>query len=140
MTELTCKVSRTIAAPPEAVFNAWLDPTMLAKFMIPGEGMTVPKAEVDAREGGRFDIVMAGDEKEIPHGGEYKVIRPHSQIVFTWESPFSTDGSTVTLDFLPAGDGTEVTLTHVKFPDEQSRDNHEAGWTRILGELDTALG
>lgn len=138
MTELTCKVSRTISAPPETVFNAWLDPATLAKFMTPGEGMTVPKAETDPREGGRFDILMKG-ETEIPHGGEYKVIKPHSQIVFTWESPFSVEGSTVTLDFEAADGGTFLTLTHVKFANEEMRDNHNGGWTMILEALASEL-
>ena len=34
-TELKLEISRTIAAPREAVFDAWLDPEMLARFMTP---------------------------------------------------------------------------------------------------------
>ena len=139
MTELSCTISRTINAPAEDVFNAWLDPVMLAKFMLPGEGVTVPKATADPREGGRFDILMVG-EKELPHGGVYQVIKPHSQLVFTWESPFSVDGSTVTLDFEQVAGGTNITLTQVKFLDEQMRDNHVSGWTRILKVLDEVVG
>ena len=71
MTELSLRVTRTINAPIEAVFNAWLDPAMLVRFMTPGEGVTVPKAETDARVGGRFDIVMTAGEKELPHSGTY---------------------------------------------------------------------
>ena len=55
------------------------------------------------------------------------------------ESPFSVDGSTVTLTFAPVTGGTHVKLTHVKFVDEQSRDNHQGGWTNILAALDNAL-
>ena len=138
MTELSLNVSRTINAPVEALFNAWLDPEMLARFMLPGDGMSVPKAETDPVEGGRFDIIMQAGEQEIPHAGTYKKIDRHSQLVFTWESPFSTDGSTVTLDFKPVDGGTEVNLNHVKFPNEESRDNHEGGWAAILAKLDAA--
>ena len=49
--ELTLNVSRKIKAPVESVYNAWLNPEMLAKFMIAGEGMSVPRAEADPREG-----------------------------------------------------------------------------------------
>ena len=131
----------TIPAPREAVFNAWLDAKMLAKFMMPGPDMTVPKAECDGRVGGRFAIVMATSEKEIPHAGTYLEVKPHSRIAFTWESPFSVDGSTVTLDFRPAGDGaTEVTLTHVKFASEDARDGHKSGWTGILDKQAEVMG
>ena len=46
MTELTMQVERSIAAPREAVFRAWLDPEMLRRFMLPGQDMTVPRADV----------------------------------------------------------------------------------------------
>jgi len=42
---------------------------MLAKFMTPGTCMTAPKAEADAHKGGRFSILMATSDQEIPHGG-----------------------------------------------------------------------
>lgn len=47
MTDLSLTVSRNISAPAETVFNAWLDPAMLAKFMAPGPGMTVPSADTN---------------------------------------------------------------------------------------------
>ncbi|AKO95742.1 MAG: SRPBCC domain-containing protein [Marinovum algicola] len=140
MTELTMQVERSIAAPREAVFRAWLDPEMLRRFMLPGQDMTVPRADVDAREGGRFEIVMRAGDKDMPHAGTYREISPHERIVFTWESPYSTEtDSEVTLEFAPEGDGTRVTLTHVRFPDAEMRDNHKAGWSAILAALDTAL-
>ncbi|WP_299842332.1 SRPBCC domain-containing protein [uncultured Roseovarius sp.] len=134
-TDLSLTVTRTIAAPPERVFDAWLDPEMLMRFMQPGPGMTTPQATTDAKIGGRFDLIMKKDDDEMPHGGVYKVIDRPNRIVFSWESPFSVDGSTVTLDFRPEGDGTHVTLTHIRFPNEESRDNHEGGWTAILARL-----
>lgn len=139
MTDLSLTTHRTIAAPQEAVFNAWLDPEMLRKFMRPGPGMTTPKAQTDPVKGGRFELVMKAGDDEIPHAGTYKEIDPHSRIVFTWESPFSADDSTVTLEFEPDGDGTKVTLTHVRFVSEESRDNHMGGWTGILAALEETL-
>jgi len=141
MSDLSLTVKKTIPAPVEKVFDAWLDPKMLAKFMMPGPAMSVPKAESDGREGGRFNIVMATPEQEIPHAGTYLEISPHSRIRFTWESPYSVDDSTVTLDFKATGDKTtEVALTHVKFASEEARDNHKGGWTSILDMLATTLG
>ncbi len=139
MTDLTLTVERTIKAAQEDVFKAWLDPAMLRKFMMPAPGMSVPNASNDPKVGGRFDLVMQAGEDQIPHAGTYKEITPHERIVFTWESPFSVDGSTVTLTFAPKDDGTHVTLTHVRFADEQARDNHQGGWVGILAALDSSL-
>ncbi len=138
MTDLTLNVSRTINASAKRLFDAWLDPDMLARFMTPGPGMTVPTASSDATVGGRFDIVMKAGDQEIPHHGIYKKIDPYSQLVFTWQSPMSVDDSTVTVDFAEIDGGTRVDLTHVKFTDEESRDNHAGGWAGILGALDSA--
>lgn len=139
MTDLNLTVERTIKAKQADVFNAWLDPQMLRQFMMPAAGMSVPKASNDPREGGRFEIVMLAGEKEIPHAGTYREISPHDRIVFTWESPYSVDNSTVTLTFAPAEQGTRVTLTHVRFSDAETRDNHKGGWDGILETLDAAL-
>ncbi len=137
--ELT--VSRTIPASRKEVFEAWLSPDAIQHFMCPGEGMTVPKVEVDAREGGSFFIVMAAGDQEIPHRGEYKTIKRHEQLAFTWISDHTIPGSLVTIDFQEKSPNeTEVTLHHVGFPNEDSRNNHEGGWTRILDTLGTHLG
>lgn len=139
MTDLTLTTERTIKAPQKKVFDAWLDPEMLQRFMMPASGMTVPRASTDPKTGGRFDIVMQAGENEIPHSGTYREINPHDRIVFTWESPYSVEDSTVTLTFSEVADGTHVTLTHVRFPDAEARDNHLGGWNGILETLEAAL-
>ncbi len=138
--DLSLTVARTIKAPVEKVFDAWLDPDMLSRFMTPGEDVTVPSVTVDPVEGGSFEILMKVGEKEIPHSGVYKTIDRHRRLVFTWESPHSIDGSTVTLDFVPVDGGTEVTLTQVSFSSEDSRDGHEEGWNAILAALASTVG
>lgn len=135
MTELSLTVERTIGAPQERVFDAWLNPDMLSRFMLPGEGTSVASAKTDPKVGGRFELIMRAGEDDMPHAGTYKAIDPYNRIVFSWESPFSTEGSEVTLDFSPVADGTRLKLTHVRFPSEESRDNHNSGWTQILSVL-----
>lgn len=137
--ELTC--TRTIAAPPEALYDAWLDAEHLARFMYPASFVTTVEASNDPKVGGRFDVMMRTSEQDIPHWGIYQSLDRPNRIVFTWNSPFTTDeDSTVTLDFRPVGTGTEVTLHHIRFPSEDSRDSHKMGWTDILAKLDEVVG
>jgi len=132
--ELT--VTRVIPAAREAVFEAWLNPQALAGFMKPAEGMTVSKTEVDGREGGAFLIVMKAGDDEMPHTGEYKTIRRSERLAFTWVSQWSVPNSLVTLDFEELGPTeTKLTLHHVGFPTQESCDNHQGGWTTIVGHL-----
>lgn len=132
MTDLTMTVEHTIKAPPRDVFDAWLDPDMLRKFMRPDRRVTIPQVTTDPKVGGKFDIVMRMGDKDLPHTGEYKEIDPHTRLVFTWYGPSPSDDSTVTLQFTPTADGTHITLTHDRFINEDSRDNHKLGWISIL--------
>lgn len=137
--ELT--LTRTIPAPRKEVFEAWLSPKALERFMCPAEGMTVPKVEVDARVGGSFLIVMAAGGKEIPHRGEYKTIDRYKRLAFTWLSMHTVPGSLVTIDFREKRPNeTEVTLHHVGLASEETRKSHESGWGAILQKLGAQLG
>lgn len=140
MSDLTVNVSKVINAPATKVFDAWLDPVTLAKFMLPMPGMACPNVENDAYEGGAFTIVMQVGDNKIPHTGNYLEIDRPNKLVFTWSSPESVDDSTVTLLFTEQDGGkTKVELTHMKFIDEQRRSNHEGGWGNILLALDDAI-
>ena len=80
---------------------------------------------------------MRAGENHLPHEGTYKMIDRPNRLAFTWESPFSTrENSTVTIDFAESGDGTDITLHHVRFESEELRDNHQGGWTSILAALE----
>lgn len=137
MNELSVNIKRTINAPIEKVFDAWLDADMLAKFILPAPGMPAPQVETDAREGGRFTIIMQVGDNKIPHTGEYLEISRPGKLVFSWESPVSADNSIVTLKFsVVENNKTSIELLHTKFISEQTRDNHESGWANILAKLD----
>jgi uncharacterized protein YndB with AHSA1/START domain/DNA-binding transcriptional ArsR family regulator len=142
MNELELTIKHTIAAPREKVFNAWLSPAMLTKFMrTAADGLGAKNLTTDPVKGGRFSITMITPEREIPHSGTYLEINPHSRLAFTWESPHSLDDSVVTIDFAEPNPGvTEITLHQVKFKSEWARDGHIGGWTAILGYLGESLG
>ena len=140
MTEIKLNVEKIIHAPIEKVFDAWLNPEILSKFMIPMPGMPEPDIENDAREGGSFKIIMYAGEDKLPHTGKYLEINRPNRLVFTWESHRSIDGSTVTIRFTKIDDEkTNISLSQVKFIDEEARSDHEVGWGNILDKLNVIM-
>ncbi len=134
--ELSMTVSNKIDASIEKVFDAWLNPETLAKFMLPKPGMVNPGVEIDPRVGGKFRIDMNVGDDIIPHSGEYLEITRPNKLSFSWQSPFSGDGSRVTVELASLdAKTTEITLHHVRFPDQESRDDHKGGWSNILQAL-----
>jgi uncharacterized protein YndB with AHSA1/START domain len=136
----TLTVKRTIAAPAQQVFDAWLDPAALSEWMRPCSGTTRPSdVKTDAREGGAFEIVMHPASGPVRHTGVYKTIEaPHRlvfSLVFTWNSPHAGENdSLVTVEFRPQGNATEVVITHERLPQEKVS-GHTGGWTSILESL-----
>lgn len=140
MTDLTVSVKKLINAPVEKVFDAWLDPKMLSQFILPMPGMPEPETQSDACEGGSFCIIMHVGDNKVPHTGKYLEINRPYKLVFSWVSPCSIDDSVVTINFRTEVDGkTSVELTHVRFIDEETRTDHEGGWTNILDKLNEVM-
>jgi len=140
MTELTVNIKKTIKAPIEKVFDAWLDPAMLTRFILPDPAMPQPEVQNDPREGGRFTIIMHVGEDKLPHAGTYLTIERPNRLKFSWESAYSPDDSAVTLDFTAIdANTTAVELTHVKFLHEEARSDHEGGWGNILDKLEEVI-
>jgi uncharacterized protein YndB with AHSA1/START domain len=67
--------------------------------------------------GGRYRFVMHGRNGETHRvGGVYREIVPNRKLVYTWAWESTPDReSLVTVEFLPAGRGTELVLTHQRF-------------------------
>ncbi|MEO8487529.1 MAG: SRPBCC domain-containing protein [Betaproteobacteria bacterium] len=133
-------VRRRIAASAEAVFDAWLDPKALAVWMRPGAA-TRSTATVDARIGGRYEIVMHMPGGSVPHHGVYEAIERPRRLVFTWNSPHAGDhDSRVTVEFHSQAGATEVVITHEHLPDGDAVGKHRGGWTEVLARLDAFAG
>jgi uncharacterized protein YndB with AHSA1/START domain len=138
-------ITRVFEAPREKVFDAWLDPVQLAKWMGPGN----VRAEidlVDAKVGGRYRIVMHPEPGMTPVvGGVYREIKRPERLVFTWKwEGAHPDGSAgvdtlVTLTFADRNGKTEMTLRHEGFESVQSRDSHDHGWSGSFDKLADAV-
>jgi len=136
-------VTHRFSASPERVFDAWLDPEMIGKWML-GPALReeeVLRVAVDARVGGSFSFLVRRQGEEIDHVGKYREVDRPRRLVFTWGIVgFSEDESLVIIEIVPREDGAELTLTHEldpKWADYASRT--EAAWTKMLDALATTL-
>jgi uncharacterized protein YndB with AHSA1/START domain len=138
----TLHLSRTIAAPREAVFRAWTSPEALKRWWGP-PGYETPEVEVDLRVGGRYRLAMRkGPTGELFYlSGTYREVEPPARLVYSWrwESEAEEEETLVTVEFLARGPSTEVRLTHERFVTEEARDEHRRGWGGCLDRLAAAL-
>ncbi len=135
------RMEREFKAPPERVFAAFTDPTVLAQWWGP-EGMSCPVCEIDLRVGGKWRTCMRGDAGEHWVSGVYReIVRPR-RLAFTWaweENGVRGHETIVELEFLPAGRNTRVVLNHRGFESAASRDMHGQGWNGCFACLDRIL-
>jgi uncharacterized protein YndB with AHSA1/START domain len=133
------RIIKVLSAPPDVVFDHWIDARGLAAWMRAGAA-TRAEAELDARVGGRFRIVMKDAEAEHEHTGEYLVLDRPRKLVFTWISKATGWArTTVTVELRSLGnDRTELTLTHEGLP-ESALPGHRSGWGDIAEKLERAV-
>jgi uncharacterized protein YndB with AHSA1/START domain len=109
MTDLKVNIEKIIHGPIEKVFDAWLDPKLMSKFMMGMPDMPESDVENDPREGGSFTIAMHYRGEELPHTGRYLEISRPDKLVFTWVSHHSAaEDSTVTLNFIRIDDKKQM--------------------------------
>ncbi|HEX2076299.1 MAG TPA: SRPBCC family protein [Longimicrobium sp.] len=141
---VSVRVTRRYAASAERVFDAWLDPALIGRWMF-GPALRdeeVLRIQVDARVGGGFSFLVRRDGQEIDHVGTYREIDRPRLLVFTWGiEGESRDESQVVIEIAPLESGCQLTLTHEMDPKwAEYAARTEAGWTRMLEALGRVLG
>ena len=131
-------LERKLKAAPAEVWRAWTDPEAMKRWFAPSDAFSVPIAEAEVRVGGRYRIVMkAPDGEQHDVSGVYREVVPNRKLVFTWAWRSTPEReSLVTVWLRPAGSGTELTLTHEQFFDDEARDKHQHGWIGCLDRLE----
>lgn len=133
------RLTRRFDAPPERVFDAWLDPATAGEFLFATEEGEMVGVEIDPRAGGRYSIVERREGEDVEHTGEYLEIDRPRRLAFTLQVPkYSEETDRVTLEIAPAGGGSELTLVQEVSP--EWADQVEEGWTAILDGLARVLG
>lgn len=143
MSSPVIRLSRRFDAPTERVFDAWLDPAMIGRFMF---GQRLRDEELvsldnEPRVGGRFHYKVTRQGVLIDHTGTYREIDRPRRIAFTWGvDQEQSDASVVTITITPDGDGCELTLEHTLHPDwAEYAERTQQGWLKIVSDLEAAL-
>jgi uncharacterized protein YndB with AHSA1/START domain len=135
MTSLTLK--KQIAASPDIVFDALIEPDGLKTWIGPDDG-PVLIAESDPRVGGKFRLrFQMLDSSEHEAAGEYLEVDRPRKLAMTWQWQNHTDRtvSRIEISLRPVGGGTELTFIHTQLPNEKERDGHREGWNGALDKL-----
>jgi uncharacterized protein YndB with AHSA1/START domain len=137
--DLPLALERVLPAAPSVVFEAFGDPTELARWWGP-KGFTTPSVEFEPRVGARYRIEMQPPEGAPFHlTGEFREVDPPVRLAYTfvWEEPDPDDvENEVRLSFRALGAATEVSLTQRPFKTRERRALHRDGWTDAFDRLE----
>ncbi|WLW57303.1 SRPBCC family protein [Streptomyces sp. YU58] len=142
------RADRVIAASPAAVYGALLDRESLEAWM-PPEGMRGRVERWDPRPGGGFRMILtyldasdspgktsdATDVVDVEFADLVPAERVVQRAVFEADDPAYAGTMTMTWHLVPAGGGTEVTVTAVDVPPGIDQADHEAGIASSLANL-----
>jgi len=130
------RLSKSLPASAEEVFDMWLDPESVVRWMRPSEAEIV-YVELHPVVGGNFRFDMReSDGHIVSHSGQYLEIDRPKKLRFTWNSTVLGDrSSTVTVEFFEQADQCLVVLLHELPEDDAIFHDQERGWTLILERL-----
>jgi len=136
----TVRLTRVFKAPRERVFNAFLDPDAMAKWM-PPNGYTAHVYKFEPKVGGLYRMSFSSLDKKDTHffGGKYLEIKPYERLHYTdkFESddPLMQGEIKVTVTFRDVPGGTEVKIVQEGLPKTIPVESAMQGWNQSLENL-----
>jgi uncharacterized protein YndB with AHSA1/START domain len=127
-------VTHDTKASPEAIWDAWTDPSSIARWWGP-EGFSSTVRELAVRAGGRLDVVMHGpDGTDFANVYIFDAVDRPNRIAYTnqgseeWGlAPFSS-----VVDIVKSGDLTRLTMT-TQYENEEEYRRHVEDFHAIEG-------
>ena len=83
------QIVRSFGTSPERLFDAWIKPEMMRRWMFVSPTNEIRDVNVDVRVAGRYSILEYSDGEEVDHFGEYEIIERPTTLVFTLIVPNS---------------------------------------------------
>lgn len=144
----TDTASRLVKASPGAIYNVFVDPGALARWL-PPQGMRARIERFEPHPGGSYRMVLTYDDPAKARGkatadsdiveGRFIALEPGERIV--WEIAFVSDdpalAGTMTMSwrFKEVRDGTEVNILCENVPAGIGKADHDAGLRSSLENL-----
>ncbi|RHW38378.1 SRPBCC domain-containing protein [Lysinibacillus yapensis] len=131
------KIVRQFNAGPEKVFEAWINPQLMKKWLFTTEHTNII-AKSDAQVNGTWHIVDRRDGEDYVVTGDYVEINRPNKLIITFELPQYTDVThSLNIDFIPIENGCEMTfkqtliIPHEKRKSEKIIAKSEGNYTSL---------
>jgi uncharacterized protein YndB with AHSA1/START domain len=140
-------VTRTFAAPPEAVYRAHTDPALVQKWLLGPDGWTMPVCINEARPGGKIRYEWSnGKGAGFFLTGEYIELVPNKKLVHVerMHMPDPTPENHVETRFESDGAGGTIMTMRMSLPDGETvkamlatnmQHGMEASYARLEGMI-----
>ncbi len=135
----TVRLVRKIKAPAEKVYDAWLDPDMLVRWIGPG-GPDATKVDTDCKHCAHTIWVETEDGEKRHFHWEVAEAEPPRLLILDFAfggpvgSELTEDRSRLTLEFAETDGMTEMTLIHDRLP-EGAFAGVSKGWPTVTDRL-----
>src|SRR5690606_24880806 len=135
---LNLTVERLMNLKPETLFNAWTK-EFDVWFAAPGSVLMTDKENTPFFFETEFKPDENSDLQRSSHYGRFLKLVPNQLIKLTWVTGAGgTKGSeaVVTVELTPKNEKTLLKLTHLGFPDEESKNGHQQAGPMVLEQLE----
>lgn len=144
----TDTATRVIAAPPDRVYRAFVDPDALTAWL-PPDGMSGRFERFDARPGGSYRMILTYVDASTERGkatadsdvveARFVELVPGERVVqavdFVSDDPRYAGTMVMTWEIAPADAGVRVTFRAENVPSGVSAEDHAAGLASSLANL-----
>ena len=138
MSTNTVNLHRVLAAKPEKIYRAFLEPDAMAKWL-PPNGFTCRVHHMQAKVGGTYKMSFTNftTEKTMSFGGEYRELVENERLRFTdnFDDPNLPGEIQVTVDLKKVSLGTEMTIVQEGLPTVIPLEACYVGWQQSLNNL-----
>src|ERR1035438_3162704 len=119
-TQNTVRLHRVLAAKPEKVYRAFLDPDAMARWL-PPNGFTGKLHHQDAKVGGTYKMSFTNFTSGKSHsfGGVYRELVPNQRLRYSdrFDDPNLPGDIQVTVTLTKVSVGTELSIVQEGLPD-----------------------
>jgi len=130
------KIQKTVNAPIDRVYEAFLSPEDLKHWFYASEGWTTPYAEIDPKPGGRLRIGFRDPSGENTFDYEGAFVKLEKPVLIAYEL---ADGRKVTLRFIALSPEKTRVLERFESDGQMPLEMQRAGWKAQLDHLEEYL-